>query len=317
MLFPLKLSRVNIAAVAIFVLAVAASEYTRYFEFQSAELIDLDTEYSRVQVFKTVDPLTGRPVRAYATDPYFAQSAMFYDSDDLVFPYARFFDLTAQFNPEFDRTLLIGSGAFSYPKHYLAEFPHAKIDVVEIDPAVREIARKYFRSRDDPRMRVIYKDGREYLNVAEPGQYDAVLLDAFASLFTVPYQLTTREAVEQMSRVLTERGIVIANIGSAITGDGGHFLRAEIATYRAVFPQVCIFKVQAGKQDSDLQNIILVGSKSREPLRLASDDPKLADLLDDVYRQPVEITENVLTDDLAPVEYYNSVAQRAYLASRK
>ena len=166
-------------------------------------------------------------------------------------------------------------------------------------------------------MRVIDKDGREYLNIAKPGQYDVVLVDAFASLFTVPYQLTTREAVAEMSRVLNEHGLVIANIGSSITGDAGHFLRAEIATYEAVFPQVYVFKVREDKQDSDLQNIILVASKSREPLQLTSDDPGISDLLAHVYRQPIDITEPVLTDDLAPVEYYNSVAQHSYLASRR
>jgi MFS family permease len=111
-LFPLRLSPGNIAAMVVFLLAISASEYTRYFEFQAADLVDIDTEYSRVQVFRTVDPLTQKPVRAYATDPYFAQSAMFYDSDELVFPYAKFFDLIKHFDPEFQRTLLFGSGAF-------------------------------------------------------------------------------------------------------------------------------------------------------------------------------------------------------------
>jgi predicted membrane-bound spermidine synthase len=316
-LFPLRLTQFNIAVIALFVVAVAASEYTRLYEYQTSELIDVDTEYSRVQVFRSVDPLTSRPIRSYATDPFFAQSAMYFDSDDLVFPYAKFFDLVAHFDPQFQRSLLIGSGAFSYPKHYLETFPNATIDVVEIDPSVRDIARKYFRLKDDPRMQMIDKDGREFLNNAPAGQYDAIFLDAFGSLFSVPYQLTTKEAVQRMSSTLNDRGVVLANIGSSITGDAGHFLRAEIATYRAVFPQVYIFKIRSDKKDTDLQNIVLVALKSDIAVNLNSPDRHLNELLAQAYTGPLDITEAVLTDDLAPVEYYSSVAQTLYLADRR
>ena len=315
-LWPMRFTQLNIAAIVLFVLAIFTSEYTRIYEYQSSELIDIDTQYSRVQVFRSIDPLTQRPVRAYATDPFFAQSAMYYDSDELVFPYAKYFDLVQHFDPEFRKALLIGSGAYSYPKHYLKTFPQAKIDVVEIDPRVRDIAKQYFRLQDDQRMTTIDEDGRDFLNRAELGTYDAVLLDAFGSLFSVPYQLTTREAVEQMNRVLDDHGVVIANIGSSITGDAGHFLRAEIATYRSVFPQVTIYKVRSDKRDSDLQNIILIATKSPVPINLSSIDPGTTELLTHIYTQPVDIEEPVLTDDLAPVEYYSSLAQSLYLAER-
>lgn len=315
-LWPMRISQLNIAAVLMFILGICTSEYTRIYEYQRSQLIDIDTEYSRVQVFRTTDPLTGRPVRAYATDPFFAQSAMFFDSDELVFPYSKYFDLVQHFNPQFRKNLLIGSGAYSYPKHYLETFPSAQIDVVEIDPRVRDIAKRYFRLRDDPRMTTIDKDGRDFLNRAESGVYDAVLLDAFGSLFSVPYQLTTREAVEQMSRVLNDRGVVIANIGSSITGDAGHFVRAEIATYRTVFPRVMIFKVHGDKNDGDLQNLVLVALRSSEP-GMHSVDSSLNELLSHEYDQPLEINEPILTDDLAPVEYYSSLAQREYLSQRR
>jgi spermidine synthase len=316
-LWPMRFSQLNIAAMVLLVLGIVTSEYTRIYEYQTSELIDIDTEYSRVQVFRTVDPLTQRPVRAYATDPFFAQSAMYFDSDELVFPYARFFDLAQHFRPGFTRTLLIGSGAYTYPTHFLRTFFDATIDVVEIDPRVKDIACRYFRYTDDPRMTTIDKDGRDFLNTAEQGRYDVIYLDAFGSLFSVPYQLTTREAVTQMSRALDDSGVVIANIGSSITGDGGHFIRAEMATYRAVFPQVLLFKARNDKADSDLQNLVLVALKSTAPVEMTSANPQMNELLKNRYDRPIEIPEPILTDDLAPVEYYSSVAQRRYLAQRR
>ena len=61
---------------------------------------------------------------------------MYTDTQDpeLVYQYTKFYDLIEHFNPSFKRTLMIGGGAYSYPKHYLRKYPEAEIDVVEIDP---------------------------------------------------------------------------------------------------------------------------------------------------------------------------------------
>jgi predicted membrane-bound spermidine synthase len=316
MLFPLRFTVANIAALMIFVAGIAASEFTRYYLYEQNELVDIDTEYSRIQVFRTTDPVTSRPIRAYATDPYFAQSAVFYDSDDLVFPYARFYDLLKHFNPGFQRTLMLGGGGFTYPRHYVETYPNATIDVVEIDPKVERIARKYFRLRDDPRLKVFHEDGRVFLNKASAGTYDAILIDAFGSLFSVPFQLTTREAVQRMYDALNDRGVVIANIGSSITGSASHFLQAELTTYRSVFPQVLIFKVKPERADTDLQNLILVALKRDETLDLSSDDPELDILLSHLYTESIETNRATLTDDLAPVEHYSSRAQHEFLSRR-
>jgi len=315
-LFPLRLSATNIAAVMVFISGITISEVTRHYLYEQNELIDIDTEYSRVQVFRMTDPMTSKPIRAFATDPYFAQSAVFYDSDELVFPYARFYDLVRHFNPDFQRTLMLGGGGFTYPRKFVDTYPQATIDVVEIDPQIEEIARKYFRLKDDPRLKVFHEDGRVFLNRTPTGQYDAIFIDAFASLFSVPYQLTTREAVEQMQNALNDRGVVIANIGSSITGEASHFLQAELATYRSIFSQVLIFKVKPERADSDLQNLILVALKSKEPLDQRS-DPETATLLSHLYAGTIEAGVPTLTDDLAPVEYYNSLAQRHFLRSRQ
>jgi hypothetical protein len=46
-------------------------------------------------------------------------------------------------------------------------------------------------------------------------------------------------------------------------------------------------------------------------------DSSLNELLSHGYGQPLEINEPILTDDLAPVEYYSSLAQREYLSQRR
>lgn len=316
-LAPFAVSRINLAAVVLFVFGVGASELNAYILGRSDDLHDIDTEYSRVQVFRTVEPLTGRPIRAIATDPYFVQSAIFLDSDELALPYNRYYHLSRHFKPDLERALIIGGAGYTFPREYLKTYQHASIDVVEIDPQMTEIARRYFRLKDDPRMRIFHEDGRAFLNGAQPAGYDVVLMDAFGSLFSVPYQLATLEAVSRISDVLKDDGVVVFNLGSAIRGDAGRFLRAELATYRKVFPRVFVFKVNTEYTDERLQNLIIVACKSGNMAGLESSDPEIADLLMHLYRPNIPADEPILTDDLAPVEYYNSVAQGLYIAERR
>lgn len=306
---PLAISKLNIAAVLLFVLGIAANETNAYFLLQENGLHDLDTEYSRVQVFRTTDPASGKAIQALAIDPFVVQSAMFLDSDDMVFDYSRYYHLIRHFKPDFERTLVIGGAGYSFPKEYLRVYENARIDVVEIDPSMTRIARDFFRLKDDPRMNIIHEDGRTFINRAESAKYDTVLIDAFTSLFTVPQHLTTIEAATNIQRILKDDGVVIFNLGSAITGKGSQFLQAELRTYQQVFPHVYLFKVNSDYKDDRLQNLIIVASKRNADVDLESNDASVARLLAHRYPNELPLNENILTDDLAPVEYYNSIAQ--------
>jgi hypothetical protein len=80
---------------------------------------------------------------------------------------------------------------------------------------------------------------------------------------------------------------------------------------------VFVFKVRRERRDTDLQNLILVASRSNVPFEMTSSDTEVNELLTYLYDQPIEITEPVITDELAPVEYYNSRAQREFLAGKR
>lgn len=347
LLAPFAFKKASFMIFTLFVLGIAGSELSSYALFRANGLHDIDTEYSRVQVFQTTDPKNGRKFQAMAIDPYFVQSAMYLDGDDPVFEYSPYYHLISHFKPDHKRTLMIGGAGYTFPREYLRTYPEARMDVVEIDPQMTEIARRFFRLRDDPRLTIIHQDGRTFLNSAETAKYDAVLMDAFSSLFSVPYQLTTLEAVQEINRVLTDDGVVIFNLGSAIQGPASHFLQAEFATYKQVFPHVFLFKVNPDRPDDQLQNLIIVASKSSPPgLRrdgsvtpllpeegcpkggvegetgwsndgmLRDPDDKIDTLLTNIYSKDFALDLPVLTDDLAPVEYYNSKALQIYRRSK-
>lgn len=313
--FPLSSARSTVAGLLIFVISIVFNE-TYDHMLSEKGIFDIDTQYSRVRVFQTVDPVSGKKIRALATDPYFVQSAVFLDSDDLVLAYTRYYHLLRHFKAEPLNTLMIGGAGYTFPREYLRTYQHSRIDVVEIDPRITQIARDQFRLEDDPRLNIVHEDGRMFINRAEGSAYDAVLIDAFGSLFSVPYHLTTIEAVEGVHRVLKEDGIVILNLGSSLSGSGSRFLQAELRTYRNVFPRVSVFTVNKDKTSEQLQNLIIVGCKSASCDLTNGESETIAELLRHRYTAELPLEENILTDDLAPVEYYNSSALDLYLASR-
>jgi len=264
---------------------------------------DTDSAYNRIILEIREDKITGRPVLVLLTGRS-QQSMMFLDEDDdLVAEYTKYYRLGAHFNPNIKRALMIGGGGYSYPKDFLKSNPNAELDVVELDPKITELARKYFNLEDNPRLTIYHQDGREFLNKTET-KYDAVFVDAYSDGCSYPFQLATVEALQEINEVLNKEGVVISNITSKIGGRGGRFLRAELKTYEAVFPQVYIFPVADPKGEARRQNIMFVALKSKEKPIFSSEDKKQDKLLKNLLTKEITKDMPILTDDYAPVEWY-------------
>ncbi|MDH4330517.1 MAG: fused MFS/spermidine synthase [Candidatus Moranbacteria bacterium] len=266
--------------------------------------VDVDTEYNRVWIYDDQFLENEEKVKVMGINNE-RHSMMFLNSDELVDGYTRYYHLVRHFNPDFEKTLMLGGGGYSYPKDFLIKYPNATIDVVEIDPEVTELAKKYFRLKDDPRMEIFHEDGRVFLNKSER-KYDAIFGDAFKSRYSVPYQLTTKEAVKKMHDMLNDDGVVILNMGASIEGEHGIFLRAQYATYQSVFPQTFLFLVNEPDDGEALQNIILVALKSKKAPKFESSDTEIQEYLGHLWKGEVKNDQPILTDDYAPVDYYIS-----------
>jgi spermidine synthase len=309
-LFPLKFNRTRISLLLITFLAVVWSEAGAYWFETRTGLKEVDTQYSRIRVFDSTDSKTGRPIRVLLTDPYSTQSAKFLDGDDLALEYTKYYDLVRHFVPDIDHGLMIGGAGYSYPSYFLRHFPEAKLDVVEIDPGLTEIARSHFGLRDAPNLRIFHEDGRVFLNSVGSKSYDAVFVDAFGSLFSVPFHLATVEAVGEMHRALRDKGVVIVNIGSAISGPGSEFLQSEYQTLIHVFGDVRAYQVDPKRDVSELQNVILVALKDRNIKRPEPVDTEIKRMLGNEIKIDLDESAQILTDDYAPVEAFVSRARR-------
>lgn len=308
LLAPFKITTTNLFAVFLFPGSIFLNEIYAYAMFQTYEMRDFDTQYNRLQIYRAEDNETKKPIKVLATDPLSSQSAMFLESDELALSYTKYYHLLRHFKPDFETTLIIGGAAFSFPKDYLRVYPNKQIDVVEIDPQMTQIARQYFRLEDNPNLQIFHEDGRIFLNRNEK-KYDVILVDAFNSIYSIPFQLTTIEAVRKMNNSLKDDGIVILNLITTLEGDGTKFLQAEYKTYKEIFPNIYLFKAKAEKSNDIAQNVILLATKSNKT-SFETADEQIAGLLKNKIESPTDLSLPILTDDLAPVEYYNSLAQR-------
>ncbi len=299
------------AVLFILTLAIAFTELKIYGLRTITEFYDFDTEYNRIQISRGFDTRNGAAIRLLQTDPYSVQSAMYLEGDDLVLDFTKYYHLLRHYKPDFKNTLMIGGGGYSFPKEYLRVYPEAKIEVVEIDPGMTNLAQRFFRLTENSNLKITHEDGRVFLNQAQTGKADIILLDAFNSLSSIPFQLTTLEAIREMNRVLSDDGVVILNLVSALEGENSKFFAAEYNTFSKVFPQVHVYKIKAEMPDNVIQNIILVAAKSENtPGRADSVDPAIKEMLKNLYvikNFPLE--SQVLTDDWAPVDYYRAFSE--------
>jgi spermidine synthase len=134
-------------------------------------------------------------------------------------------------NPSPRSILIVGLGGGTLPRALARVLPDAKIDVVEIDPAVVRVAQRFFAFAPDSRTTVIEADGRVFVKraIREQRQYDLVMLDAFDHEY-IPEHLLTREFLEEVESLLSPQGVLAAN-----TFSSSRLYDHESTTYASVF----------------------------------------------------------------------------------
>lgn len=266
-------------------------------------LVDIDTSYNRIWIFNRTDESKKKVKSLLINNEH--SSAMYKDSDELVYEYTKYYHLARHFFPNFKNTLMLWWAWYSFPKSFLSTYTWANIDVVEIDPKLTTLAKKYFNLKENKNLTIYHEDARVFLNNNKK-KYDVIFWDAFSSHHSLPYQLTTKEAIKKKYNSLTDNWVVILNIISAINGEKWKFLQAEYKTYKSIFPQVYVFPVRNIIKWDDVQNLILVALKSEVKPKFFSKDKTLNNYLTHLWKLPIEDDLPILTDDYAPVDYYIS-----------
>jgi spermidine synthase len=216
--------------------------------------------------------------------------------------------IAAHDNPE--ELLVVGLGGGAIPKFLSHHYPDMRMDLVEIDPDVVQVAQDYFEFEPTSSMRVFAVDGRIFLREVEK-QYDVIVLDAYGA-DRIPFHLTTQEFFQLVDERLKPGGIVVMNLYEAFVN---RFFESILATMQNQFPELYLFQ-----SAYPLNRIAIATSEddviTREQwVRRAEDFVgnrdfgfDLPELVEREYDRITDeqFSDQILVDDLAPVDLWRN-----------
>jgi spermidine synthase len=186
------------------------------------------------------------------------QSAMrLAEPDAIELDYVRAMMAFLLFNPAPREVLMVGLGGGSMARFVHARMQGTRVTVVEINPGVVTVARRYFRFPDeDERLEVVIGEGAEAV-AARPASCDILVVDGFVN-GRVAETLCTRPFYESAFAALRPHGVMVANF----MADDGR-LERHCARIEKVFGRAPVLLL-AEERD----NLIAFASKGG-PKRLA------------------------------------------------
>ena len=158
----------------------------------------------------------------------------------LVMQYSRLMFASYFFMPQQKRVLIVGLGGGAMVHFFEHYDPEVRVDVVEIDEKVVQLADKYFNVRPRKNTKIVVQDAFKYLEM-DRTPYDVIYMDAFLkpSMKTDatghPLRLKTLEFYKGLREHLQPEGIVVVNLNvHPNTND-------DLATIRSAYPQTYAF----------------------------------------------------------------------------
>jgi len=305
-----RVTQAGITVLCAALLLTAMIWHTRTQAAEAGLILQQDSFYNHIK-------LAEDGTQRYMDFENLRQSAMLLkDPWELRLRYTRFLSLAMTLVPEPKRVLVLGLGGGSFPKKLHRDFPNVIVDVVDIDPEVIAIAKRYFQVPEDDRLHLFAMDARRFIQETK-ATYDVIYLDAYNS-DTIPFHLTTREFYAEIRSRLAPGGVVVSNIIGTLRGSQSAFFRTMYRTLSESFATVYTvptYDQSAGWILGDI-NIILFATQAATRLTRgelvaragrvggklvpASD---LADYAAHLLEVPIETKDvPVLTDDFAPVE---------------
>ena len=203
----------------------------------------------------------------------------------------------------------MGLGGGSVAKSYAAD--GWRVDAVEIDPVVTELAHAWF-GLTTAEATVHHDDGRRFLAAQPPATYDLVVMDAFGSS-TIPFHLVTEEVFALIATRLAPGGLLAMNIESV--GWRSPLVHAIAGTAAQVFAHVRVLPI--AEPPTELGNVVLLGADST--LELLRELPPVADRWSTAYNlnhawdnrfEPSLDDAVILSDDRNPVALWSDGVNR-------
>jgi len=272
-----------------------------------------ESDYYTIKLKKSIKGNNGNSLESLVLDHLVHSYTDLKDPLYLEYEYIRVYEEMVRWQArkrESLKALFLGGGGYTFPRFIEAKYPKAEINVVEIDPEITRVARKYLGVSENSKIRSINEDGRWFvMNCKEKGTYDFIFGDAFNDL-SIPYHLTTKEFTMQLKSLLKPDGLLLANVIDSFKK--GAFMPSYIRTLEEVFGKgnVHLMTLTSDYDRIGISTCVVVAS----PQKLDMDDfvrkvkGKGGEMTSHVMPQDrlqeylKERTSVILTDDYVPVD---------------
>ncbi|MDT4925514.1 MAG: hypothetical protein QOG01_3227 [Pseudonocardiales bacterium] len=155
----------------------------------------------------------------------------------------------------------VGGGACTLARYVATERPGSPQIVLEPDVALTALMRARLPLPRGSRIRIRPVGGRTGVAALGDASADVVVLDAFHG-GRVPAELTTREFVTDVARVLRPDGVLIANVAD---GPPVVYSRRLFATVRSVLSDVLVIAEPAVLKGRRYGNVVLAAARAGLP----------------------------------------------------
>ena len=195
-----------------------------------------ESDYYTIKLKKSIRGNNGNPLESLVLDHLVHSYTDLQDPLYLEYEYIRMYEEIVGWQAkkrESLKVLFLGGGGYTFPRFIERKYPRAVIQVVEIDPEITRVVKKYLGVSDPTQIRSFNEDGRWFvMNCKEKGTYDLIFGDAFNDL-SIPYHLTTKEFAMQLRSLLKPDGLLLANVIDSFKK--GAFMPSYIRTLEEVF----------------------------------------------------------------------------------
>jgi spermidine synthase len=291
----------------------AYCSYAFKFPLEEETYFFKESDYYTIKLKKSIRGNNGNPLESLVLDHLVHSYTDLKDPLYIEYEYIRIYEEMVRWEArgrQSFKALFLGGGGYTLPRFIEAKYPEAEIQVVEIDPEITRVVKKYLGVSENSRILSFNEDGRWFvMNCKEKGSYDFIFGDAFNDL-SIPYHLTTKEFAMQLKSLLKSDGMLMANVIDSFKK--GAFMPSYIRTLEEVFGNgnVHLVTLSSDYEKIGISTCVVVAS----PQKLDMDD-----FARTVKRKGEELTSHIvpqetlqeylkerysviLTDDYVPVD---------------
>lgn len=203
-----------IAGALLFCLFCFLSASNRFAFWEDDLLYEGESVYNYLQVKEDDDSVI------LSTNVLFGVQSIMKKDDSLTgmyYDYALAAPVMAKVAEKEDASILVlGMGTGTFARQCRQYFGNVKIEGVEIDQKITDLAGRFFDLPED--IWVTTYDGRAYLNAVDE-TYDVIMVDAYQDI-TIPFQMSSVEFFTLVKEHLKEDGVMVVNMNMHTEEEG-------------------------------------------------------------------------------------------------